>query len=743
MPLIRIIDWDSVKDQFLGRTVSQLDRSAVASVAVKEAPRLAIRDVGVTLAGTATLAIHAFNDPQDDDDEHVIGVAGTFTADGELVDPRIPYNAQNAWLRYSLVGELTADATARLRGAGINVSASSQVVLSDYRRHNPFDRADTGVLADLASARTALDVDHVAALGRGEALYYELRGDLLFFVSVSWSDIFAKTLSDIASLLPTSKTFAVAARAGASSSFKVTLTDDFVIVFWRDQSGTLHGGVRKASSRGTAFAATVSVTASFADPSAVAEAAESVLHGYFGEGLATIDHILSKATGADLTGDEKRIFDAVMEALGLDPVVALAAEAKGKLGRLRSAVEAKLEEAAETRIGASWNYDYSRLESTQYIVEAPLTETQLRRLHSSLVAQDVSPLLAEAESGALQLTRYLDETTVVRSSAHGFSLGIGKWFEIGDRDRSRLTIRTRRSRDRTRSMISYIGARSFGGAKNWSIGQFDFDFRAEMAAYAVEPKTSDFDFGLALAMTATPRKLTPEAIAAIVDTASLWAIIASERPHELREMLAAIGSRTVTARYQLTFDKQVLRQIAPLAGVRDCGGMAGAIAAAMPWGTFAARSSWQTRRELYAAAWRVVLAEQAGAGEACDVVRHALHAADPAMAQLDATDAHMWTLRSLIDGHPQIVSHYSTWTTGARLLGAAVGEGTLASSKIETIFEDLYGFFSQVLYVRAIGRYLIDIAAAAGQTAAVGRVLSIAYDAGKGDRKTVTIGSKG
>lgn len=740
---IRIIDWDSVKDEFLGRTVAQLDRSEVASAAVREAPKLAIRDVDVSLAASAKLAIHAYNDAKDNDDEQVIGVPGSVTADGDVIDPRIPYDAENAWLRYSLVGELTAEAKARLRAAGVNVAASSQVVFSDYRMHKPFDRADVEVLADLASARTALDVDHVAALGKGEALYYELRGDLRFSVSVSWSDIFAKTLSDIASVLPTSRTFAVAARAGATASFKVTLTDDFVLVFWRELSGTLHAGVRKASSRGTALAATVGVTAAFADAAVVAEAAESVLQGYFGEALATIGRILSKAIGGGLTDAEKRIFDAVVEALGLDPVVALAAEAKAKLDHLRSALEAKLEEAAETRIAASWKYDYSRLESTQSIVEAPLTEAQLRRLHPSLVAQDVSPLLADAENGALQLTRYLDETTVVRSSSHGFSLGIGKWLDIGDRDRSRLTVRTRRSLDRTRSMISTIGARSFRGSKDWSIGQFDFDFRAEMAAYAVEPKTSDFDFGLSLSMTATPQKLTSKAIAAIVDTASLWSIVGSERRGELQETLTAIARKTATARYQLTFDEKVLRQIAPVAGVRDCGAMAGAVAAAMPWGTFAARSNWQTRRELYAPAWRAVLADRAGSHDAYDLVRRGLQAVDPAMAQLDGTDAHMWTLRSLVDGHPQIVSHYSTWTTGARLLGAAVGEGTLASSKIETIFEDLHDFFSQVLYVRAIGRYLIDIAAAAGQTAAVGRVLSIAYDAGRGDRKTITIGSRG
>ncbi|HVR39755.1 MAG TPA: hypothetical protein VMU84_11720, partial [Thermoanaerobaculia bacterium] len=192
---ITIINWDKVKDSFIDKTLATLKDATVANADVSAAPKVGIEGVELSFDASAKLTISAFNESTDTDDEQVVGVAGSKTADGDTLDPKIPYIAENAWLRYSLVGELTAGVKASLNAVGVGVDAESQIVFSDYRVHKPADAADTTVLSDLAAPRTALKIDDIRDLGNSEALYYELRGKLAFSVTVSWSDIYTKTLS--------------------------------------------------------------------------------------------------------------------------------------------------------------------------------------------------------------------------------------------------------------------------------------------------------------------------------------------------------------------------------------------------------------------------------------------------------------------------------------------------------------------------------------------------------------------
>src|SRR5215212_3374884 len=207
MAEIKIIDWNTVKKTFTGKTIAQLDKVDVATASLNEEPKLSIKEVALSFGASAKFFINAYNESTDTDDEQIVGVSGSKTADGGTLDPKIPFVAENAWLRYTLGGELSAAIKAKLNHAGIGVEAESQIVFSDYRVHKPTDAADERVLADLLSPRTALNLADVIDLGKSEALYYELRGSLAFSVSVSYSDIYTKTLSQIASQLPAMKAF--------------------------------------------------------------------------------------------------------------------------------------------------------------------------------------------------------------------------------------------------------------------------------------------------------------------------------------------------------------------------------------------------------------------------------------------------------------------------------------------------------------------------------------------------------
>jgi hypothetical protein len=744
---INIITWDDIKQNFIGKKISQLDKVEVASATVKSPPNVSVAGVGLSFGASAKLAINAYNDATDNDDEQVIGTPDAETSEGVL-HPKIPFDAQRAWLRYSFIGGLTAEAKAKLQLASVNVDASSQIVFSDYHMHKPADSAEVTVAADLPALRTALSLSDVLALPPGEALYYQIRGDLLFGVKVSWSDIFTKTLSDIASVLPSSKTFAIEIDVSAFASFKITATDDFVLVFWRDRTANqLHVSVRKASTRGTAFGLGLNVIAKFEFPDDITKLASTLLDGVIGEPLSAIDEVLNAATGGTLDPTQKQIFDRLIKVLDLENAIDKIAAAREKLAELPTKLGAAIQQAAETQIGLSWKYEYSRVESTQSIVEAVLTNDQMSALHRSLVAQNVLPLLARAKtsdtdidpSHDITLTKYLDEQTVVRTGGFGFSLGIGKWFTIGAGDKTKLTIRTRRSLDRKRSMVSYIGARKFSSTFGSVVDEFGFDFAAAMDGWQEEPKAADFDFALALTMSDQDKKASTDDIAQIIDTASLLSIVMDEDVAGISDTLTTIEGHRITARYELKFSEDVLRQIARAAGTRNDEQMARSLAAAMPWQNVFPRSSWRRRMDLYDNAWfgrinKQLTPEQAYKVVEIELIKNHLGAEVAPVAG---------SLMGELKNNPEVLSDYTRWVNGMSLLADAVGEGTMPHKKIATIFGDLYPYFSRVLYARAIGRRLVEIAAAQGVLSQVGRALVVTQmDENKRPERILNIGSK-
>ncbi len=90
-----------------------------------------------------------------------------------------------------------------------------------------------------------------------------------------------------------------------------------------------------------------------------------------------------------------------------------------------------------------------------------------------------------------------------------------------------------------------------------------------------------------------------------------------------------------------------------------------------------------------------------------------------------------------------MLSDYSRWANGMALLSEAVGTGTMPHKKIDTMFGNLYNYFSRVLYARAIGRRLTEAAAAQGVLGEVGRALTIAQiDDGKPQKVSPSVAKR-
>src|ERR1043166_5594120 len=218
--MIEIIDFDALKKALPDRTLdkTKIDASLIKA-SLKKSPFS-----NFDFAAESALDVASFNDANDVDDDAVI-------ASGD--DALVPFDAQKAWLRYRISGLLSAEGQASLQAAKIAFDASRKIVLSDYRVHARDKKTIETIYGDLSSPRTIFNLEQVIALAPGDALRLAIRGTLGASLTLSWSDVFTRTLSLIESTTP----IAMKLDTGASVSFAVAVTDDFSLVIARAADG--------------------------------------------------------------------------------------------------------------------------------------------------------------------------------------------------------------------------------------------------------------------------------------------------------------------------------------------------------------------------------------------------------------------------------------------------------------------------------------------------------------------------
>ena len=211
-----------------------------------------------------------------------------------------------------------------------------------------------------------------------------------------------------------------------------------------------------------------------------------------------------------------------------------------------------------------------------------------------------------------------------------------------------------------------------------------------MKEFVASPSTLDFDYGLHLMLELQRCALSGADLARMLDLAAMWNVCVPD----MQEFHDAIG-RKGSARVQLVLDRDVL--VAALAKECDADEWADPLAMAMPYSsTFAERRTYAARRATYANAWRVWM--------------HGGTPSIPAASALAVVEdekgpgSFAWVAG---EGHPQLRHRLDAFTDGARTLHALMTTAN-APERIGDAFRALQQFWSQRLYVLAVGRWLLD-----------------------------------
>jgi hypothetical protein len=694
----------------------------------------------------ANASITAFNSLDDKDADGILGRPSkeddTFKVS---FPPQMELTEDDAWLKYRASAKLKVSVGGAVAPVDFKLDFSKGAVFTDFHRHDRDASARSAVIADVQSLRFAGSVDDVLALGAKEGVSYAVRGELSASVTVSWSDVITAGLGSLSNVLGPGKMLGLKISPAASVTFHVGLVDDFLVVFTKGAAARTRVAVKKSDSREVGVGATLGITVKWSDEAAVKEALTDIYKSLAGETEATIDKILAKAPLEDLSAAERKVVDVLIKRLGLGDVAQTLKDIKERWEALKKKVEGAIDTAAKAKIALGFAYDYLRVSTEDTLLVCDVDNETLRRYHNDLMLCDLRGLLEWVESNPTALVKYLNQKTLTRSQAWGFSLGIGPW-NVGGKDKLELTGIVQHNinpDERIYERIAYRGLRGYEG-KLGDKASWNVDFKAEMPGFAPagEATACQFRYGLHFKWLWDQRKLKND-LSSFLDYAVIWRVITQDNVQEVLNMLAGQMDEQAQVALEMTIEDEALRALLPLASAAAGGDLiVRALAKSMPYmDMYAGRRLPKFRELLYAPLWQFYFQNDSlpinsypsTAAASVEKIAQQEHIPDGVglAARERGTSPNLpayqdsFTFSGQVNKHGYTGTDYSgvhrSWLAfaeGLNTLNDGLKPQSCAPHKtIEKVFKRLTAFWSQSLFVRATGVYLIDVAAANGDLA--------------------------
>jgi hypothetical protein len=707
----------------------------------------------VSLSITSGLDVQVFNSLDDVDEDGVLLPEAKKVGVDKL--PRmLTLNADAAWVKYRVAAGIRAKSKASLGEAGFNLDAGAGVVLADYRSHASRNRSlREAVLDDLAhEPRTALNLDSVLGMAPGDALTFQAHGSVKAKLTLSFADLFTGQTTALLQLAGVSRSIGFKATAGASVTFEVGVSDEFIVSFARLDQNDWRVGVRKAASRQIGVGVAAELEVSAVNPKELNAFLNQVKDALIGHALDQLSALLAKATLEDLNDTERKVATTLLDRFGLTEGHATLDSLKERIKAIDEGVAAALKQVAESKVKLGFAYEYARIRADVELLQARLDRAQATVLHADLVRlrlQSTVDAINSREPG-IALETYLNQQTLKREHSWGFTLGIGKWIDIGGKDTDSLTVVRRRNIE-GHLQESFLGTRAYQGrwigeTLNWSA-----DFRADMRGFsrATTPSLAEFDLGLHLAYVSAQKKLSADEIEDYLDFASVWGIVPATDLDERLDQLMEFKDTEQTVAIQITVGDEALRLMLPRLAAASDGDLAGALALAMPrQPKVEGLRSAAERQATYRPVWQVYLKEpeanslalRATAGQIlAREGRVMLASAERTSTSNDVLFPFTMTGRIALDGAP--IGPWRQFRNGATLLQQGLVAGGPADPTLDRARKAMRDSWTQVHRLRAIGAFLVESAARAGVLAKIGRSMTVGPPSTEaaGDRQAAII----
>lgn len=547
------------------------------------------------------------------------------------LEPALAYAPEHAWGRSSLEVALGGEASSkghRLSGSG---EAGRTIVFRDYRRlANKEMEFEAAMAPFFAAPRFAARASDVLALEPGDAVSMTLAGRLTTKLVLRWSDILTAEIADLATLTwrrdgdddsengdadedtGISLPVGIRTRFSLHASFRAEVSDLFELIFAKaDEDSPLRVLLRRSDGRETKTRVSPRVSVSLVGEEAVEEVLDEVVKGLVGAAPSWVRSLVAAADVAALSAIERALLEGVARRLGIPLDLSAASslyEIKEALEGFRERARKALVAAANSRIQASLEFEYGRIESTESVFEGEIVDQEeFGPLHTRLV---LGRLDEAAASPSLATTRFLGRKSFQFERSWGASLSIGP-YKLGGAETTRIKEVRRHDRISGLREYSFRGMRSYGGrwVQDRASWKTTLTARSPTARERRRGRTALVSSLYLLMETEEPSTSMEELLSAL-DLAVLWGIVdAGAAPVEAARIAELVDeAEEVDLSLHLRLGDRALRTVLPALSELSPPALSGALAEAMPRHALHPERHWPaSRRQLYSELWRFYL----------------------------------------------------------------------------------------------------------------------------------------
>jgi hypothetical protein len=667
---------------------------------------------GITFTFDGGLAgfIDGFDSPADKDAAGVVGERPAPARDGALA-PALVLDDRTAWLKYALQGRAKAKAGTSLPWVSLSAEGEVQVLVADYHAH-PLDRnARQALLTDATRLRLPVLPGALDALEVNEAMTFQARGSLKGAVKLKWADVLSTGLGALEELAAAGVPLGIQVDLGASLEARVEVTDDYVVIFSREEA-RYRVAVKKVVSRGPGVAASVGVSASLVDPEAVVKPAEAFLEGVLKMPLARFEALLDKLDAASLEPSQRALLQEALARLGLE--VEPSAPRQAWEERKQEAREA-LARLALQKVEAGFSYDYARLDTRTTLFATSCTLAQAKHLHGALLFGDIAAAQAYLQREQVVPDSFFFEQLTKESRTWGFSLKLGTWALGGPDSKSLQRVVQRNSlAPDAPERISYLGSRGYTANLGTPLFLWAADLKAEMPEFQRQPSVTHFQYGLYLMLENMPRRRRDDELRALLDDATIWgALDEADEDEALEQILSLAGGSPVGTRVELKLGDAAVRAVLDGAAAPNAPLLyARALARALPWHPAKGRNSPATREAVYTPIWVDFLREGWNPTTAANTV----------MTRLKKHPQVSWTYASyegdrgpgsfaeVLTRNPRTQDKWLRLRMGLVELRNGLSQGQ-SPTLLPRVFEKLEDSWGQSFHLKAMGAFMLALLA--------------------------------
>ncbi|MCY1044467.1 hypothetical protein OV208_24315 [Corallococcus sp. bb12-1] len=658
--------------------------------------------------------IEGYDAPADVD---AAGVVGEASSEPERLSPPLVFGDDQAWLKYAVEARVKAEVGFPLPYVALAANGDVRVLLADYHRHTQDTNARAALKADAGELRLPLLTSSLSKLGVGDAISFQARGELSVTATLDWTDVYTTNLQALTKLLSASTMVAFEAKAGATVSAKVKVTDDYAVIFSRPEAGKIRVQVKKVVAREAGVTADLHVEATLTDPAAALTQVERILEGLLSVPLAAFESLMTKLETHTLSEAETKVLRIVLDRLGFQELEAAPTALRQAWEKLRTEARAKVQALAEAKFAAGFRYEYLRLREQTTLLSTVCSDAQAQTLHPMLVGGDMSRAMQRMQAEGMTLEQCLLKEVSKESQAWGFSLRLGSWALGGNDERNLTQVVQRNSLEKEAPQrISFLGVRRYTGTLLTPYAHWTADFKADMSEFRKSPTVADFDLGLYLLLRRDARKRSEDDLRQSIDEAIVWgALDDAEEEEVLKRIREASGGKAIETRVELKLDNRTLRDVITHAADADAPTVfARALARALPWYSVPSRDRPAVRESVYTGLWRAYLDQNWSASDAAKTAAATLKN-HPLVGLFAHTEGQlgnsMLTFAEVIQKNPGTVSKWRDLRAG--LLDLRNNEQR-SPSIFAGAFKALSQSWAQSFHLKASGAFFLELASRGG-----------------------------